>query len=64
MVVVGVSDEAYTAKCFNPLNGEIVDTFHRVKGNCFSLDVSQDSTSVCFGDSKGGLHFENINYEL
>lgn len=63
MVLVGCSgDDKVSAKCFDTMTGEVIEDFHRVAGNCFTLDVSSDSTMVCFGDSKGAVHFENIDF--
>jgi len=62
LILAGCSDENISAKCFDSKTGEIVEEFHRLNGNCFSLDVSTDGTLSCMGDSSGSLHFENINY--
>ena len=51
LVLAGCSDENVSAKCFDTLSGEIVEEFHRIAGNCFTLDVSPDSTLACFGDA-------------
>lgn len=64
LILAGCSDDQVSAKCFDSLTGEIVEEFHRVEGNCFSLDVSQDGTLACMGDASGALHFENINYSF
>lgn len=64
LILAGCSDDKISSKCFDSKTGEIVEEFHRVSGNCFSLDVSDDGTLACFGDSSGALHFENINYSF
>lgn len=64
LIMAGCSDDVCAAKCFDFKTGETVEEFHRVDGNCFTLDVSADGTLSCFGDSKGALHFENINYSF
>jgi hypothetical protein len=40
----------------------VIEEFPHVKGNCFSLDVSNDGTFCCFGDADGAIHYEGINY--
>lgn len=63
IVMAGCSDEAgQSAKCFSLQTGDVVEEFHRVGKNCFSLDVSRDGNLAMIGDSTGALHFENINY--
>lgn len=64
LVLAGCSDDNVSAKCFNTLTGDVVEEFHRISGNCFTLDISPDSTLACFGDSSGAIHFENINYSF
>lgn len=64
LVLAGCSDDNISAKCFDYKTGETIEEFHRVQGNCFSLDVSSDGTLTCFGDALGALHFENINYSF
>ena len=62
LVLVGVSDDTVSAKCFDTLTGGTVQEFNRVSGNCFSLDVAPDASLCAFGDSEGALNFENIHY--
>lgn len=64
MVLAGCSDAEVSVKCFDSQNGEILDEFHRVQGNCFSLDVARDGQLACLGDSNGSVHFESINYSF
>ena len=64
LVIAGCSDETVSAKCFDTKTGEVVEEFHRIAGNCFTLDVSTDATLACFGDAQGAIHFENINYSF
>jgi len=61
LIVAGATDDS-AAKCFNTQTGDVVETFSRVTKSCYSLDVSHDSTMVCFGDATGAVHFENVNY--
>ena len=64
LVLAGCSDDHVSAKCFDTLTGETVEEFHRVSGNCFTLDISKDGALACFGDASGALHFENVNYSF
>ena len=64
LILAGCSDDTISAKCFDSNTGEVIEEFHRVAGNCFSLDVSQEGTLAMFGDASGTLHFENINYSF
>lgn len=64
LILAGCSDDMVSTKCFESRSGEIIEEFHKVAGNCFSLDVANDGTLACFGDAKGTLHFENINYSF
>jgi len=64
LILVGVSDDSVSAKCFDSLTGEIMEEFNHVSGNCFSLDVAPDATFCAFGDSEGALNFENIQYSF
>ena len=61
LVLVGVNDDS-AAKCFNFANGDVVESFKRIRGTCFTLDVSEDASMCCFGDGDGQIHFENLNY--
>ena len=64
LIIAGCSDQNTSVKCFDTRTGEAVEEFHRVNGNCFSLDVARDGTLAMFGDASGALHFENINYSF
>ena len=61
LILAGANDDN-AAKCFNLLTGEVVEKFQRVRGTCFTLDISEDASMCCFGDGEGQIHFENINY--
>jgi len=61
-IVAGGTDNEVPAKCFNAHTGDLIESFPHLSRSCFSLDVSQDSSQVVFGDADGKCHFENVNF--
>ena len=40
LILAGCSDDVISAKAFDYKTGETIEDFHRVKGNCFTMDVA------------------------
>jgi len=63
MVLAGCSENSVSVKCFNyKMGNTATEEFSTINGNCFSLDASQSSDLVSFGDSSGTLHLYKVNY--
>jgi len=60
-VIAGARQDR-AAKCFNINTGKVVKMFP-VDDDCYCMDIDKIGSLVGFGDGKGNLHMENINYE-